>query len=430
MRPTALGAIALASVLFGSSQYVAGLSNSHCDTFMCNADGSTYNFQWVIDTSANTLNATIQAPADGEGTWVAVGFSQGTTDPMAGGSSESTFSDMVIGSYSSTTGFVVRDYHTSTKTTPTLDSSQDVYLSAHNCAYDADNNTVTIGFWRYLDTGDSADDKAISIATNNSATILWAFNPYAGAISSDGATLSKHDATARGFVPGYSFSSDPAVASACDACSAAASSVYDDRVASCVSNGWPAVDDLGSVANDVVTFTMTVTCSICESAKLTDKSVGYVSDTLLEGLESQLSDATLTVAISNVTDVVPSPSASPTVSMTVTVTADAGNGAAVKDVIETEFNDNNGDNIVDLLNSGQTATTVEGSALVSPVSVVEGTGAAVECLSNDDGSWTASWEVDNDAESISFTLYVIVVLTTQLPVSRILCVVDLQQRKR
>ena len=199
--------LALLAVLHGG----VAVSATHCDHLMCNADGSAFTFEWIVDETYQTLNATISAPSDGDSTWLAIGLSQGmfvrsplaadcatvqrtqkeklhvlllllvlenvleypkkkkkkkktrnvcklccmfgycniirtwvacshdrliagTDDPMAGGSSTGSFSDMIIGSYDSGGGgFVVRDYHTTTKTVPTLDASQDVVLDATQC---------------------------------------------------------------------------------------------------------------------------------------------------------------------------------------------------------------------------------------------------------------------------------------------------------
>ena len=58
------------------------------------------------------------------------------------------------------------------------------------------------------------------LTTASTLTLLWAFNDYAGSISaSDGAALTTHDATARGFVPRYQFSAADA-GTACTACAA------------------------------------------------------------------------------------------------------------------------------------------------------------------------------------------------------------------
>ena len=69
------------------------------------------------------------------------------------------------------------------------------------------------------------------MTTASTLTLLWAFNDYAGSISaSDGAALTKHDATARGFVPSYQFSA----ADAGTACTACAASSLSTCVRACV----------------------------------------------------------------------------------------------------------------------------------------------------------------------------------------------------
>eukprot|EP00750_Incisomonas_marina_P009975 INCI16203.1.p1 GENE.INCI16203.1~~INCI16203.1.p1 ORF type:complete len:441 (+),score=82.92 INCI16203.1:157-1479(+) len=377
---------------------VAAFTNEHCDQLSCTAEGEIFEFSWVVDETYQTLNATMRGASQGTGTWLAVGLAEGVQDPMAGGSSPTSFSDMIIGSYSSADGFVVRDYHTSEKANPLLDASQDVFIDGSRCQYDAGNQTLTVAFWRHLDTGDSTDDKPIS--TDSSLTLLWAYNEYKDSISSDGVTLSKHDTTARNFVPAYVFEPGTPAASTCPVCEGSSLSEYDERVAECVSNGWPAVKEVGNFVGDVTSFAFTLTCSVCTTAKLTDQATNFVAG-ILDDLLSQVTDVA-DVALSNKTDV---PAPSPTVSYSATVrTTAAGSGADVKAAVEAEYNSNNGASFVNALNEAQSATTVSASQLVSDVVVIGSDAAPATCLSNADGSWTASWTVADGGEAINITM--------------------------
>ena len=86
---------------------------------------------------------------------------------------------------------------------------------------------------------------------------------------------------------------------------------YDQRIAQCVSNGWPAVKESGEFAGETVTLAFTLSCAICEASKLTAASVNFVGDNVLEGIQAYVASAQ-SVSLTGVTDI--PGAATPTVS--------------------------------------------------------------------------------------------------------------------